>query len=592
MRTMKSMRQRGQALILIALSFIGLAAFIGLAVDAGIVFIAIGHLRRAVDSAALSAANQYRSGMSVTDMTKAATEFINLNMVSTATADVYICETGFPGTPPYSPSHDTNLCPGGVDDLGTWPEDPDLCPGRLLIPAGEPYRKFVCVEAVLDVELAFLPIVGWGTVPIRAEATAEAASVDLVLVIDTSSSMSYDLCRDGIDNDEDGVPEGVDDCDGVGAFGQYGPTQDNDPALCNANRWIADPNGPGLDAPGPPPDGDREDDCHPFEEVRAAARQLLEQMYRPDPAANLMYDRMAVVTFARTGALQIDLADGDNYSDVEDVFGVDEFGNNLAFDGDDITVSPDPTLMEGCDKASGDLHACTNTNTAEGLWLAGGLFGDPDADGTQGPIRQEALWIAILLSDGGANAARDISDPPNDPATWLCPGGPATFPTWVNPACKDPYSDPTRAGGYTRPGNYGFDPDDAARDAADFVGCPDSLSPQPPGGVCPAGPPAGGQGAVIFAIGLGELVTDAGGCWAGYSPTCHDNAGEQLLRYIAGVGIDNDPTWPDADDPCWDGSTMAPEGSDCGNYYFSPTGAGLQDVFEDIASRIFTRLTH
>ena len=30
----------------------------------------------------------------------------------------------------------------------------------------------------------------------------------------------------------------------------------------------------------------------------------------------------------------------------------------------------------------------------------------------------------------------------------------------------------------------------------------------------------------------------------------------------------------------------------CGNYYFSPDGSGLVQVFEDIASRIFTRITH
>jgi hypothetical protein len=35
-----------------------------------------------------------------------------------------------------------------------------------------------------------------------------------------------------------------------------------------------------------------------------------------------------------------------------------------------------------------------------------------------------------------------------------------------------------------------------------------------------------------------------------------------------------------------------PDGTDCGNYYYSPTGSGLMRVFEAIASRIFTRLTH
>jgi len=46
-----SRRERGQALILLALAFIGLAAFIGLTVDAGILFTNVGHLRRAVDAA-------------------------------------------------------------------------------------------------------------------------------------------------------------------------------------------------------------------------------------------------------------------------------------------------------------------------------------------------------------------------------------------------------------------------------------------------------------------------------------------------------------------------------------------------------------
>ena len=59
---MSTRLQRGQALILIALAFVGLAAFIGLAVDAGILFTDVGHLRRAVDAASLSAANQFREG--------------------------------------------------------------------------------------------------------------------------------------------------------------------------------------------------------------------------------------------------------------------------------------------------------------------------------------------------------------------------------------------------------------------------------------------------------------------------------------------------------------------------------------------------
>ncbi len=57
-----SKRERGQILLLLALGFVGLLAFIGLATDVGILFISMGHLRRGVDSAALAAAAQFREG--------------------------------------------------------------------------------------------------------------------------------------------------------------------------------------------------------------------------------------------------------------------------------------------------------------------------------------------------------------------------------------------------------------------------------------------------------------------------------------------------------------------------------------------------
>ncbi len=59
---------------------------------------------------------------------------------------------------------------------------------------------------------------------------------------------------------------------------------------------------------------------------------------------------------------------------------------------------------------------------------------------------------------------------------------------------------------------------------------------------------------------------------------------EKLLRYIAAIGDDGDPST----DPC---ASTSP-GNSCGNYYYSPTGTGLIQVFEAIASRIFTRIIH
>jgi hypothetical protein len=118
-----------------------------------------------------------------------------------------------------------------------------------------------------------------------------------------------------------------------------------------------------------------------------------------------------------------------------------------------------------------------------------------------------------------------------------------------------------------------YDADDYARDMADFVGC----MPVAPSGFCSAT----GQGAVIFAIGLGNGVLDSTNEVGGRP------YGASLLRYIANVGYDGDPN--PALDPCLGESDYT---AWCGNYYYSPTGNQLSRVFEDIASRIFTRITH
>jgi uncharacterized membrane protein len=174
--------ERGQALILVALSFVGLVAFLGLAVDAGILFTQVGNLRRAVDGADLAAADQFRQGRDVPQLTAAATESVNLNGLNPGTAVVDTCASG------------ASLCTN-------------------------PPRKLVRVSASLPVSFVFLPIVGLDSVTIHANAVSEAASLDLVMVIDPSSSMAFDNSAPAM----------------------------RDPNQCNPVRQ-----------------------CHPFEEVRAA----------------------------------------------------------------------------------------------------------------------------------------------------------------------------------------------------------------------------------------------------------------------------------------------------------------------------------
>jgi hypothetical protein len=94
-----------------------------------------------------------------------------------------------------------------------------------------------------------------------------------------------------------------------------------------------------------------------------------------------------------------------------------------------------------------------------------------------------------------------------------------------------------------------------------------------------------GQGAVIFAIGLGDEVINT------INEVHGRPYGADLLRYIARVGYAGDPRLKN--DPCKDLYDNLNEYKQwCGNYYFSPTGSQLTRIFEDIASRIFTRLVH
>ncbi len=520
--------ERGQALVLIALAFIGLAAFIGLTIDSGILFSNVGHLRRAVDAASLAAANQFREGRTPAELSGMAQEFLELNGLTPTSTVAFVCDLATPGS---------------VYD------DPSLCPGGTNPPSGsDTPRKYVRVEADLPVYFAFLPIIGWGSTTIHADSISEAASVDLVLVVDVSPSMSYDLCTDGLDNENDGVGDGtVDDCyfTGTGTGGDGIP--ESDVAMCTAATTA-------------------ENKCHPFEEVRAAAKALVNRMYFP-------YDRISIVTFAKKPVIQLELDD----NDAPTPCGINPDPRTCALSVlDSLDVELEADTAVDCPGWEPDPSGCMPTNTGDGLRQAGGRFclddGPPAAAAGNGAcdrteMREEAVWIVLLISDGAANAGL-ISEGPD---IWYCPSS-----TWASPAGSGPpFCRDASASSRHPAGDPDYDADDYARDMADFVGCPGPSLPQP--AACSTTAP-GGQGAVIFTIGLGDrMITE---------PDGDADAGEQLMRYIAAVGDDGDP----ATDPC---SSYGPGAvPTCGNYYFAPDSSGLVKVFEAIASRIFTRITH
>jgi hypothetical protein len=63
------------------------------------------------------------------------------------------------------------------------------------------------------------------------------------------------------------------------------------------------------------------------------------------------------------------------------------------------------------------------------------------------------------------------------------------------------------------------------------------------------------------------------------------SAQPEVLRYLASVGDDGDRNTPN--DPC----AGQPADDNCGNYYYAPTGAYLDQIFESIAARIFTKIS-
>jgi hypothetical protein len=574
-----AVRERGQAMVIVAFAMIALVAFIGFTVDTGILFISNGHLRRAVDAAALSAATQLREGAKASDLTLAAKEFLALNNVfDLQSVAVETCD--YAAVPP-TPA--------------------DLCP--------DPPRKFVRVKATQIVQFAFLPIIGFGTFPISAESTSEAASVDAVVVIDTSESM----CG--------GNPPGIPNCPGV-----YDPNDltgaDQDPGpqvytACNPTK---------LDNPDV-----ATGKCRPLWDAKVAAKAFVKRLYDK-------YDRIAIITFDYKPWIWYTLSVNLGVDDTPGAAVADSTGAFRAIDNIDLhhDAAP-PGLSPGAYDplninciAVGMPECTTPDETHSVLSTCGGCGIRVASTLLKATGRPSALWVVIFLSDGATN----VSDVPND--AYLQPGfrsnvppefpngfcegqvGPVypnANPLWGLPFCTDgglggvafdsnpttrhcgPYHAPPIGGGAstcppgtlyvgalgytpTVSGTVYYDAEDYARDFTDFASLTSNCKDKKPGGEQCTGTGTDrynqneklvGSNMAIYSIGLGVAAN-----YPSY-------AGEELLRYMASVGDDGDRVT----DPC----PPLVHATSCGNYYYAPSGSGLIAIFEDIAKRIFTRLT-
>ncbi len=508
MRDDFSRKPKGQILVIVALSIVALVAVVGLALDVGLMFIGNARLRRAVDAAALAAALQFRENYENAQLARSAIDIMALNGIDDPRVVLEVCDESLATYAVWLTAHDADelalMGPGGHVFHNN-----NICTN--------PPRKMVRVIGHAEVNLAFLPVIGIQTVNVNARATSETASIDLVLVIDTGESMTYDA-----------------------------PVGDplRDPSVCNVEDT-----GDGM--PG---------ECHPFEEVKQAAVDFVRA------ATFFPYDRVSIISFNKIGTTNLSFADldysttdpaeiaqieADIVSAIESltvyegqgvcpggqpcrVYDGSEFRGFAC--GDDYLFPDDPRDPSTFDDDINDPSQCPSTNLGIGFQLAGNEFATP-------PIRQNALWAVVVLTDGAANSGACPR------STW---GDQPYSGDWVTLWCRDPYTGTrhcadagnlarcANAGGIWDPDNY--DADDYARDMVDFV--------------------AYDQQAYIYSICLGNLCNS--------SSIGDPDAGEQLLLYAANTG-DGEP-------------------GNAGLYYFAPNANELRDIFQRIADNIAIRL--
>jgi hypothetical protein len=188
--------------------------------------------------------------------------------------------------------------------------------------------------------------------------------------------------------------------------------------------------------------------------------------------------------------------------------------------------------------------------------------------------RPQSLWVILFLTDGIANLSDfpgtyDGFDIPSSFVYGFCGSNPGT--SFWNSFCidtslaerycidDDPDECPPDTTHTTTSGPFSVE--DYARDMVDRAALLFSDNEDEPLG----------EDIIIYAVGLSNAAS----------------GGAHLLRYMANIGDDGSRD----NDPCSPGGSPLPYNNNCGNYFFSPSGAYLDQIFESIAGRIFTKIS-
>lgn len=540
--------QKGQVLVIFALTFTMLVAVVGMAIDMGYMYVSYARLRRAVDAATLAGSGEFKRNYNQDRIQAAAKQVLYLNLSGTNTANTdEFSHISFETCDTVAGSRD-------ITDDATLAElileEEANHPGKEV--CTDPLKKIVRGKVRQNVGTFFLSIIGISQFSIEVESLSEAATVDVMLAIDTSESMTW------------------------GWNNEITSSSDRDPSQCNIY-----------------------DSCIPFLDVKNAAKMFIDNLYMP-------YDRVGIVTFAKDAELILPLNDNaaDILAAIEDLKVYEatqtcpyrfeeQNGDRLLYDpipGDGVNpcrLYHDTESGQGyaagsyigfdCPAffgATPDGSACTTTNTSDGIALAGSILtGDyssvpswsyPEPTDGWPEKRNDSLWVLLLLTDGAANSGHD------EAGSRICPNAENTY-AWFNAhyICRDNntmarhcWEDKDEAGNRDcmeatfPPGTSSsvdpdlYDAEDRARDMFDVVSRNHTL---------------------IFTIGMGSQTPKNT-----FKYDVNGNApGEVFLKYGAY------------------GTTYAMKpfsGALKGLYYYGKTASDLTRIFLKIANNLATRI--
>jgi hypothetical protein len=593
-------KEKGQSLIILALAFVAMLAFVGLVVDVGSLYVTYTQLKRAVDAAAVAAANNIKStssGFNKERLTEAAREMLQVNNVTdVSTLAVYLCSDSD------KPSEFARECPG----------------------VGAPPRKLAWVQATQNSPVYFLSLFGVQSIPFTTSAVGEAATVDLVLVFDSSESMAKE------------------------STGYSENPYNFNPGSCNASNT-----------------------CYPMRNAKDAAAGLVDNLFD-------RYDQVAVVSYAYTATAIIgsttDLLTSDmdeakarimsvgvhddppsdrnfvwgekspnlpghpsKWGQYNPIYPEDRDGDGYDADlllpcvDEDKNMWDDNTL-EVCDdwfpggvedvvldtydwndddiwgneKTATGVDLTEDNAASMGIATASGSRGmvlDPDNQVYEGTSlvstctgcglrvatdilkaggRESSVWVIVFLTDGFANLSdnhHSFSEIPEQYTYGFCGADPNVPPTtniitdtfWIPKCvdkdlsvryCIDSDADECPPGSVHTTDSAPYSVADYAFDMADAAALLESTNTDEPTG----------EDIIIYSIALGTTT----------------DYGMRTLRYIANVGEDGTR----ANDQCADLYHNPVElQTNCGNYYYAPEGPYLDQIFENIAGRIFTKIS-